>query len=450
MFATKRDIASLEETLRKTEPRQVFEPEEFTAYSNWGVALAGYIVERISGQAFYEYVHENIFAVLGMNHTALNADLSDNIWVKEQHESLRYYTASGGAFNIPSLYIPLYPAGMATGTLSDFLRFARALLPDSTGHSLLFQEERTLQEFLATSLYYADGKTTRNSHGFWAGIFAVPVIGHGGNTAGCSAHLQISPSSGVGVVLMTNQSNEGIYNYQLMPLVFGEQEVYSGAMPDVSEMACVYLNTRTTYSGMLKCLRLSSIMPFVKSADNVLSVFLAPTITAEQVKPSEYRFNLMDMRLMLKAHIGETRSMMSIPMFDYVKTSPAKVIFWIASVILLLLSAVYALVSLICTLIRRLKRKAPESFGSLRVLNDTSVILCLINFCVLMVSSFVGTYTTVFIQGIFFIIFAIFPVIYTTMWIKSKQKGTVWQILSSVAGFIMIFNVLFWDLYMIC
>ena len=43
------------------QPQQIYEPGTVTAYSNWGAALAGYIVERVAEKPFYEYVNDNIF-----------------------------------------------------------------------------------------------------------------------------------------------------------------------------------------------------------------------------------------------------------------------------------------------------------------------------------------------------------------------------------------------------
>ena len=45
-------IVSLEEALRKHKPAQIYKPGTVTAYSNWGVALAGFIVEQVSGVSF--------------------------------------------------------------------------------------------------------------------------------------------------------------------------------------------------------------------------------------------------------------------------------------------------------------------------------------------------------------------------------------------------------------
>lgn len=462
LFVTReKNLPDLETALRRGEPKQIYKPGEFTAYSNWGVALAGYIVESVIGQPFYEYVHENIFDILEMEHTAINVDLSDNMWVKEQRNSLKTYTALGVELNIPQIYIPLYPAGMATGTLSDLLSFAMALIPDETGKSPLFQKAETLHNFTITSLYYADGRTARNSHGLWARNYAVPVIGHAGSTVGYSAHLQISPSSKVGVVVMTNQASEGVYNFAMMPLIFGEYEPNSTNMPDVAELEGLYLNTKTISSGMMKWFQLIGVMPFTKSNDNMLSV--SPEIYAKQIEPYVYDLNLAGMNMPLKVSVTDERTMMSIPMFDCVKTGWGVVIFWFTTLILFFIAVFYALISLICNVVRYFKHKTPQAFGKLRMLNDISIILCLINLSIFAqsiasymgVEFFFGTYTSALIQGIFFIIFALIPIVFTTVWIVGIRKQSVdkkqmrWLIISSIAGVVMTFNVVFWDLYML-
>ena len=58
MLGKEYEVPSLAEALKKYEPVQVYEPGTVTAYSNWGTALAAYVVERVSGQDFSDYVHE--------------------------------------------------------------------------------------------------------------------------------------------------------------------------------------------------------------------------------------------------------------------------------------------------------------------------------------------------------------------------------------------------------
>lgn len=57
----KSELTSLEATLRTRQPKQVYAPVEHTAYSNWGAALAAYIVQRVSGMDYVSYVHDHIF-----------------------------------------------------------------------------------------------------------------------------------------------------------------------------------------------------------------------------------------------------------------------------------------------------------------------------------------------------------------------------------------------------
>ena len=74
-------LTTLAEALQETEPAQVNRPGEVVSYSNWGAALAAYVVECVSGMDYADYVHENIFDRLGMEHTSIAADFSDNEWV---------------------------------------------------------------------------------------------------------------------------------------------------------------------------------------------------------------------------------------------------------------------------------------------------------------------------------------------------------------------------------
>lgn len=253
MFTHREDrILSLEDYLTAVQPRQVFSPGEVTAYSNWGVTLAGYIVERVSGVSFYEYVHENLFTPLGMEHSALNADLSDNPWVKQQREKLECYTADGTLIPECMIYFSMYPAGMCTSTLADFTAFGQALLDRE---SPLFRDPATYDLFMAPSAYFGDTEIPLNHHGLWAvRMYDASVIGHGGNTAGCSSYLLLNVENGIGMTVMTNQSNERNFIREMPELVFGQ---YEGESLDFTGFA---MNARTIYAGPLKLHKLLNIL----------------------------------------------------------------------------------------------------------------------------------------------------------------------------------------------
>src|SRR5690606_8001967 len=62
-------IRPLSEFRRETRPKRVQPPGEQSSYSNYGVALAGAIVEHATGRAWQDAVEEDILVPLGMTRT---------------------------------------------------------------------------------------------------------------------------------------------------------------------------------------------------------------------------------------------------------------------------------------------------------------------------------------------------------------------------------------------
>lgn len=247
-------IMSLEDSLKAHEPEQIFEPGTVTAYSNWGAALAAYIVERISGESFGDYVHQYIFEPLNMQHSALSADLSDNTWVQEKRKELQSYTIDGTLLPDCFYYITLYPVGMCTSTLADFEAFGKALLNKD---SPLFRSEETWETLFTPTAYLGDTDVPSNYHGFFVQAYGVETVGHGGNPAGCSSFLLLDLHNGIGAVVMTNQPEETIYNYEMMELIFGEfsGQDYFGTRQ--GKLEGIYRPARTIRTGPFKLVSLS-------------------------------------------------------------------------------------------------------------------------------------------------------------------------------------------------
>ena len=64
-----KQTVSLRDFLVHNQPHRLFAPGTVPAYSNYGVGLAGYIVQRVSGEPFEQYVANHIFAPVGMTHS---------------------------------------------------------------------------------------------------------------------------------------------------------------------------------------------------------------------------------------------------------------------------------------------------------------------------------------------------------------------------------------------
>ncbi|MGB8535729.1 MAG: serine hydrolase domain-containing protein [Acidobacteriaceae bacterium] len=64
-----KQAVTLRDYLIRNQPQRLFPPGAIPAYSNYGVGIAGYIVQRVSGQPFEQYVEQHIFTPLKMEHS---------------------------------------------------------------------------------------------------------------------------------------------------------------------------------------------------------------------------------------------------------------------------------------------------------------------------------------------------------------------------------------------
>lgn len=257
------EILSLREELQAIEPAQVFRPGEVSAYSNYGAAVAGYVIECVSGVDYCEYVHKNIFEPLGMAHTALNPAHSDNEWVYNQRSKMKIYKF--GITNVTDLgnclkYIPAYPAGAATGTLADLITYAQALVNDEAP---LFQSPETQALMFEGTDFYGGSDIPKCAHGFWCTEYAVRTYGHSGATLAGQANMLIDLDSKTGLVVMVNEQDGNEFLALTPELVFGmmhPDKYVSGTVEDAS-FSGYYIVSRSTYRGMLKLMPYTSAIP---------------------------------------------------------------------------------------------------------------------------------------------------------------------------------------------
>ena len=214
-----RDLASLSVLVQTSQPG-----ERFFYSSAFGTSLAAYVVQRISGMPFYEYVRYNIFAPLGMQSTALFTDLSYNAWVREQRGRTNTYSTYNSETRPHTMrwYFAFYPAVSATGTISDMMRFARALLLDENGESALFQNPETLLQIYPSFEFIESAETDELAEGiiFRYGFMVFAdrnlysnrnafrdvserIIGHTGGAFGRSI-LWVDIDRGIGMVMSEN------------------------------------------------------------------------------------------------------------------------------------------------------------------------------------------------------------------------------------------------------
>ena len=218
-----KNVPALGDALKRHEPDQVYEPGTVTSQSDWGAALAGYIIERISGMDYADYVRKNILEPLGMEETAVKPDLSDVEGMMARRLSMTCYTVKMQSVLEDYFLNALYPAGSAVGTFADYRTFTAALVEGSPESRKLFKDPATPAEMMEGTSFYSSGKV-KNSHGLWHSMQGVEVTGITGSTTGCTSSFQYDPESGIAVSVMTNVMQETDFNHGIMDLVFGESD----------------------------------------------------------------------------------------------------------------------------------------------------------------------------------------------------------------------------------
>lgn len=140
IFVDPKKAHTLRDFLIANQPRRMYPPGEIPAYSNYGVGLAGYIVERISAEPFEQYVSEHIFLPLGMKHSSFNQPMTAELapYVSDGYRANTEKPAIGFEIFNPA------PAGGVSSAAGDMEKFALALLNggELDGHRILKTETR--------------------------------------------------------------------------------------------------------------------------------------------------------------------------------------------------------------------------------------------------------------------------------------------------------------------
>jgi CubicO group peptidase (beta-lactamase class C family) len=170
-----------------------FEPGSRWEYSNYGFILLGAIIEKVSGQSYYDYVREHIYEPAGMMSTG--SEPEDKA-VADRSVGYTKMSSSEWKPNTDTLPYRGTSAGGGYSTVEDLARFADAL----KGRKLLdalYTEMLTTGKPGTPDNSYAYGFEDRMING-------ARCFGHGGGAPGMNGDLKICPSTGYVVAVLAN------------------------------------------------------------------------------------------------------------------------------------------------------------------------------------------------------------------------------------------------------
>lgn len=273
-------LQTTEQYLKRHPRPLLFTPGEVPAYSNYGAALAGYIVERVSGEPFERYVERHIFQPLGMTHSTFDQPLPERF---RPDLAQGYVTASGP----PHAYelVVTRPAGSVTTTADDMSRFMIAHLAQGRfgdAQMLSPETEKLMQTPSETGL---PGFATMAHGFFWDVHNGRTVIGHGGDTVVFHTEMDLIPEAGVGIFYNFNSRGAQDAVYLARQALFdGFMDRYfpasgprtdpptlASAPKDAQAIAGLYQSSRRVEHGFLSVFYLLQQTAITPNADGTIT-----------------------------------------------------------------------------------------------------------------------------------------------------------------------------------
>jgi CubicO group peptidase (beta-lactamase class C family) len=190
---------NFEALLKQWVPERVFVPGTTPAYSNYGASLAGYIVQRVSGESFDDYLDKHIFAPLDMTHSTFRQPLPANL---EPLMSQCYSLASEPAkkFEI----IGPAPAGSLSSPGEDMAHFMIAHLQNGEYHGNRILKAETAEMMHNSPLTILPPLNRMELGFFETNLNGREVIAHLGDTQCFHTSLHLFLKEGVGFYVSFN------------------------------------------------------------------------------------------------------------------------------------------------------------------------------------------------------------------------------------------------------
>jgi CubicO group peptidase (beta-lactamase class C family) len=199
------EMISLHDYLASYMPDRVRPAGELSTYSNYGAALAGYIVEVVSGVPFEQYVETYTFAPLSMSHSTFRQPLPPNL----VDHLAKSYSFSGGFVEGSFEYPNLLPAATMDSTAHDMANFNLAQLQGGSFNNTQILKPRTVAQ-MQSPLFSNEARLDGFAYGFIEEtVNGERVLWHGGDIGNWHSMLAIAADENLGFFISYN-SNDGL------------------------------------------------------------------------------------------------------------------------------------------------------------------------------------------------------------------------------------------------
>ena len=206
----------LREYLVRHMPPQIFPPGKIVAYSNYGAALTGYIIQRVSGEPFAEYIARHILQPLGMTHSTFDQPPPPGL-AKDLSQA---YMQASGEEPVPFAYSNIAPAGALCTTAADMTHFMIAQLQGGSYDGASIMSPATTQ-----LMHTPQSRMAPGMNGFDLGFYqenrnGLRIIGHGGDLAAFHSDMHLLLDKDVGFFIALNSAGKDFSSTKVRDAVF--------------------------------------------------------------------------------------------------------------------------------------------------------------------------------------------------------------------------------------
>ena len=192
-------------------PARVRPPGTYISYSNYGAALAGYIVERVTHTPWETYIEQHILDSLEMPNATGRQPLPPSL---APQMSVGYAWEGGALVPKPfEVLLPFAPAGAMSASATSMAHFMIAQLQDG-----VYDRRRILGDSIARFMhgraFAQDSRLDGYDYGFYEQTsHGVHLIGHGGDTQWFHSDLTLAPEEGWGIFVSYNSQPGGSLSF---------------------------------------------------------------------------------------------------------------------------------------------------------------------------------------------------------------------------------------------
>jgi CubicO group peptidase (beta-lactamase class C family)/D-alanyl-D-alanine dipeptidase len=189
-------LAATVASLNKTS--LVYKPGTHTKYSNAGIAVLGYVLERTQNESFYPYLRRAVLQPMGLEHSAFQP-LPE---LESKLAKASMFTIDGRRFPAPTFQLGMGPCGSMYSTVLDLGRFLQILF----ARGATAQGQRILAAATLDSMWTPQFAPAGARSGFGIGFDVGRLnghrsIGHDGAIYGFATTLLALPDDSLGVIV---------------------------------------------------------------------------------------------------------------------------------------------------------------------------------------------------------------------------------------------------------